>query len=342
MTGEKGTIVVTGVSGGLGSAIVSNIVSSPEMSRYHGVYTTRSGSAAPALKSALQPPSGSRHHAYTIMTLDLSRMESVRKAATDINSAVLSGQIPPIRTLILNAGWMEYGTQTWTEDGFDMTFASNYLGHWLLTLLLLKSMDRDAGRVVVVGSSSHDPDLNKKRNPHEKWKIILRNGTGAVAKGTWSTAEEDPSWRSGFRRYGASKLCELLMMSELQRRLNSDPVLRNVSVVSVDPGTMPTSITRRSPSPVLVFVFQYVLPFLAAIWVLLWPNGALRTTGKSAADVLAAAFDPETTKGVYLDGRKRAQTSAEARDTQKQKMLWEDTVRYAQLEEGETILARWK
>lgn len=44
----------------------------------------------------------------------------------------------------------------WTDDEFDTTFAANYLGHWLLTLLLLKSMDKEEGRIIVIGSQSHE------------------------------------------------------------------------------------------------------------------------------------------------------------------------------------------
>ncbi len=45
-----------------------------------------------------------------------------------------------------------------------------------------------------------------------KWKVIFHDSTEPVAKGTWSTNKDDPSWCSGYRRYAASKMCELLMM----------------------------------------------------------------------------------------------------------------------------------
>ena len=64
--------------------------------------------------------------------------------------------IPPICVLILNAGFQDFGKQIWTDDGLDVTFTANYLGHWLLTLLLLQSLDKDSGRIIVVGSQSHE------------------------------------------------------------------------------------------------------------------------------------------------------------------------------------------
>jgi len=68
---------------------------------------------------------------------------------------ISAGEIPPISALILNAGFQDFGKQSWTDNGLDVTFAANYLGHWLLALLLLKSIDKEAGRIVVIGSQSH-------------------------------------------------------------------------------------------------------------------------------------------------------------------------------------------
>jgi NAD(P)-dependent dehydrogenase (short-subunit alcohol dehydrogenase family) len=43
-----------------------------------------------------------------------------------------------------------------TSPAFDTAFASNYLDHWLFTLLLLQSMDRETGRVIIVGGMVHE------------------------------------------------------------------------------------------------------------------------------------------------------------------------------------------
>ena len=151
----KGTIVVTGTNGGLGSSIVSRIVSTPEIAdNYYGLYTVRKVETATTLNEALRPASAS--HEHQAIALDLGRLSSVRQVAKDINARVASGQIPPIRALILNAGYQEHTTQDFSEDGFDLSFQANYLGHWLLTLLLLESFDKEDGRIVVVGSWTHE------------------------------------------------------------------------------------------------------------------------------------------------------------------------------------------
>jgi NAD(P)-dependent dehydrogenase (short-subunit alcohol dehydrogenase family) len=156
MANSKGTIVLTGANGGLGAAMVSKIVSTPDLTGYYGVYTVRDANAAPALRASLASGLKSHPHSHDILSLDMTNLAAVREFAATFNRKVSTGDIPPIRALILNAGYLEFTTQTWTDDGFDMTFASTYLGHWLMTLLLLESMDRDRGRIVVPASESHE------------------------------------------------------------------------------------------------------------------------------------------------------------------------------------------
>ena len=82
---------------------------------------------------------------YDIFLLDLSNFSSLRETAAAIN-----GRFYP------SPGYRETSRQTWTEDDFDTAFASDYLSHWLLTVLLLQSMNRKTGRVVVVGGMVHE------------------------------------------------------------------------------------------------------------------------------------------------------------------------------------------
>ncbi|KAI0003882.1 putative short-chain dehydrogenase [Xylariaceae sp. FL0662B] len=331
----KGTIVMTGANGGLGRSIVSRIAESPELASYHGIYAVHDASSSP-----LQLPdhgSNTIVHSYDTLSLELSNLASVREVAASINARVATGDIPPIRALILNAGYQELDAQRFTDDGFAVTFLVNYLGHWLLVLLLLQSMDREMGRIVVVASKAHDPHLKQNARP-----------TDPIAKGTWSTFEEDPSWMSGMRRYGAAKLCAIMMIEELQGRLDTDTALKNISVLGIDPGTMPTGIARRSPWFIRVLMFQIIFPVVAALQAWLHPtdNNDVCTVDQSARDMLAGAFDNsqllgERPKGLYLDGSELAEMSAEAKDPKKKEILWKDSVRYTQLKKGETMLTNW-
>ncbi|PQE22282.1 short-chain protein [Rutstroemia sp. NJR-2017a WRK4] len=345
-----GSILVTGANGGIGSAILSRINSTPELASYHGIYTVRHHTSEPLPGIAHSKPTHVKHD-YETLSLDLNKLENVREVAAVINRKVSAGEIPPIRALILNAGYQEMDEQRFTEEGLATVFVANYLGHWLLVLLLLGSMDRERGRIVVFGSKAHDPSLKQNARPFadEKWKTILNDSTDPIAKGTWSTQKEDPSWMSGMRRYGAAKLCSIMMIAELQRRLDVDPNLKKISILGIDPGMVPTNIARRSPWFIRVLLFRVVLPLVASLQAWRNPKGNndVRTVDKAAKDVLAAAFDSspvlgEQPKGVYLDGSERAEISAEAQDPRKREMVWKDSIGYAGLKEGETILAHWQ
>ncbi|KUI66600.1 Protochlorophyllide reductase B, chloroplastic [Cytospora mali] len=348
MSSKKGSIFITGANGGLGSAMISTILSNPDFaSSYHGIYTVRQLDRASTLNSVLDTAPKQRH-SYETLALDLARIASVRHVAHNINTRVATGELPPIRALILNAAYQEHTTQDFTPDGFDMSFQCNYLSHWLLVLMLLQSMDKEHGRIVVIGSWSHDPfdprNDSMRAYVEPQWKTIFHDAD-SLAKGTWSSTKDYPISEGGFRRYGAGKLCEIMMMYELQRRLDADPALSRVVVLGVDPGGMVSGLTRRG-SASLVFMVQYLFPLFIGITGWLWPNGIMRPVKKSAGDVLRAAFDTEQLgeqqKAVYMNGSERGDTSIESKDAAKCQQLWRASIEYVALRPEETVLFNWK
>ena len=150
---SKGAILITGANGGLGTAIVKHVVSQANLAAHYGLYVVKDATTATALRGAL---AGHPEHVHDVLEMDLTRMGSVRRAAETINTRVAAGEIPTIRALILNAGYQNLSTQVEGPEGLDPTFTVNYLGHWLFVLLLLKSMDKEFGRIVVVGSQVHE------------------------------------------------------------------------------------------------------------------------------------------------------------------------------------------
>jgi NAD(P)-dependent dehydrogenase (short-subunit alcohol dehydrogenase family) len=147
-----------------------------------------------------------------VRELDLASLESVQAFAK-----ACDGQID---VLINNAGIM-VPPLTRTVDGFELQFGTNHLGHFALTNLLLEQI---TGRVVTVSSQGHRAgtidfeDLGWERRPYRAW-----------------------------RAYGQSKLANLLLTSELQRRLSAAG--STVLAVAAHPGYAATNLQFHSGRP---------------------------------------------------------------------------------------------
>jgi hypothetical protein len=115
--------------------------------------------------------------------------------------------------------------------------------------------------------------------------------------------------------------------SELQRRLDADPDLKNISMLSADPGAMGgTSLAKRGLLWVL-FLARILLPPLQDVIMYFVPEGFFRSPRRSGGDVLWACFDGgeggvgRYPKGVFLDDRRQVERSEESRDMEKQRAL---------------------
>jgi NAD(P)-dependent dehydrogenase (short-subunit alcohol dehydrogenase family) len=154
-----------------------------------------------------------------VRRLDVSDLGSVRAFAAGIDR---------LDVLINNAGIMSvpFGT---SPDGYEMQFATNHLGHFALSNLLLPKL---SDRVVVISSQSHrggELDLDDL-----DWK---RRGYG------------------GFAAYCASKLANLLFLGELQRRLTAAG--STLRATGAHPGSTATSITGSTGSGLKTFVGSF-------------------------------------------------------------------------------------
>ncbi len=154
----------------------------------------------------------------SLQELDLSSLDSVRRAADELRAAH-----PRIDLLINNAGVMYLPSRETTKDGFEMQFGTNHLGHFALTGLLLDNLRSvDGSRIVTVSSVGH--------------RIMAR------------IRFEDPHFETGYNRvqaYGQSKLANLLFTYELQRRLAADgaPTI----AAAAHPGFSDTELMRYLP-----------------------------------------------------------------------------------------------
>lgn len=131
----------------------------------------------------------------------------------------------PIDTLVLNAGLQDSGAPQprWSAQGFELTLAVNHLAHQaLLQRLLPLLLQAKAPRLVVTASEVHDPTAagGKVGQPAGLGNLTgLRQGPGAamVAGGPFNAE----------KAYKDSKLCNVLMAREVERRLRlrGDPQL---------------------------------------------------------------------------------------------------------------------
>ncbi|KAG2240368.1 hypothetical protein Bca52824_090858 [Brassica carinata] len=159
-----------------------------------------------------------------VMELDLSSMSSVRRFVAGFESLHL-----PLNLLINNAGRLAH-EHAITEDGIEMTFATNYLGHFLLTNLLVRKMIQTAeetgvqGRIVNVTSGIHG------------WF------SGDVIEYLRLISQPKCQF-DATRAYALSKLANVLHTKELSSRLQQK-IGANVTVNCVHPGVVKTRLTR--------------------------------------------------------------------------------------------------
>ncbi|KAH6701396.1 hypothetical protein BKA61DRAFT_205325 [Leptodontidium sp. MPI-SDFR-AT-0119] len=335
----EGSILVTGANGGLGKAFTSQFLSSPHSQTHHGIYTVRNLSSAPKLQEILA--SASPHH--HVIPLDLSSLASVRVTASALKKRISSGEIPPIRTMVLNAAVQQVDGKTYTIDGFESHFAVNYLANFLFVLLMLGTVDSESGRIICISTALHDSFHWMNRSIFLDGEREMFKDMKSVADGGEDGADKE---KAGMRRYGTSKLLLVMFMYELQCRLNSSPTLSKISILTLDPGGMGGAELTKRGSATSKFLWTHVMPTVQNWAVYFWPNGILRTNEKSAGDVLKACFDTEDLgecpKALFLNGSEIGQASVEARDEGKQRILWGGSLGLVGLVEGETVLEDWR
>src|SRR2546425_691502 len=146
------TVILTGGTSGLGYACARTIAAShPD---WYLVIPSRNQRQGTQAVNTLQQQTGNQH--IEGMPLDLASLASVRAFAKDFAGRSL----PPLHAVICNAGLQVVSGTTYTQDGFEMTFGVNCLGHFLLVNLLLHHLVAPA-RIVFVSSDAHDPESSK-------------------------------------------------------------------------------------------------------------------------------------------------------------------------------------
>ncbi|BBX64069.1 short-chain dehydrogenase [Mycobacterium saskatchewanense] len=172
---------------------------------------------------------------------DLGRLADVRSAAEAARGLLTAGSVRPLRGLVANAGLGVGDVHQASEDGYELTFAVNYLAHAQLIGDLLDAFDPPA-RIVLLGSNTYHQNIFRRilHVPPARWTDPIE-----LAR---PTASDVPSTleRCGIA-YSNSKLALLYYAHELQRRVDVDNP--GVSVTVFEPGFMPGTGLSRAHGP---------------------------------------------------------------------------------------------
>lgn len=241
--------IVTGATGGLGYATAEGLARAGHRVVLTGRNPEKGRTALESLRRAV--PSADAE----FRLLDVSSLAAVEAFATAWTG--------PVGILVNNAAVMAVPKRQLSVDGFELQLATNYLGHFALTLRLLPALLASPGaRIVDVSSLAHR--------------------TGQIA---FDDLQSERSY-SPYRAYAQSKLAMLLFARELQHRARARGW--DLKSFAAHPGWSATSIVRNG-------LGQSLKAQIA--------NALFRLAGQSPADgakpILYAALDPAADPDVY-------------------------------------------
>jgi NAD(P)-dependent dehydrogenase (short-subunit alcohol dehydrogenase family) len=213
--------------------------------------------------------------------VDISSMKEVRSVVGKIKSDYSN-----IDVLINNAG-ARFDKYFKNDEGIELTFATNHLGHFLLTLSLINMLKKSPqGRIINISSSAH-------------WR-----GTEEV--------DDIVSPQHYDRRlaYGLSKLSNLYFTYQLSNRLKNT----NITVNAVDPGGVATNFSRNNG------LFAWAKHYLSYIL-----KRKLISPQTAAETVVYLASSNETTKttGKYFFEKNEINSSPSSYNKDAALKLWQ-------------------
>ncbi|XP_039604106.1 retinol dehydrogenase 14a [Polypterus senegalus] len=271
------TVLVTGANSGIGKATAC------ELLKLHArvIMACRDKSRAEQAATELLQEVGPDRGEIVIKHLDLASLKSVHNFCEEIIK-----EESRLDVLINNAGVFQCPYAK-TEDGFEMQFGVNHLGHFLLTNLLLDLLKASSpSRIIVVSSKLYKygeinfDDLNSEQN-----------------------------YNKGFA-YSRSKLANLLFTHELAKCLEDT----GVTVNSLTPGIVKTNLGQHINIPFLVKPF-----FNLATWAFF----KTPLEGAQCSVYLACSSDVEGVSGKCFANCKEEELLPKATDDDVAKKLWD-------------------
>ena len=300
------TIVMTGATRGLGHvAAIKLLADAPDVQL---VVITRSDSA----KTVAELREASSNPHVSGVKADLSSLDSIRAAATDIKSDLGRKVLPPLAGFIGNAGLQLLRATDASADGIEATFAVNVLANYMFVEELREHFTVPA-RIVLTTSDTHFGDFkhNMGMVPAPHW----RDPIDLSAPGT---AEKPNGAVAGRTAYSTSKLGLIYLTHALAKRLPA-----GVDAFSFNPGLVPGTGLVRDSGPISRFAFRRIMPVMT-----LTPYA--RSLTVSGADLAAAAIGPiAANSGSYINGANVEPSSPQSYDPIREDALWEELTRLA-------------
>ncbi|MBN3312803.1 RDH13 dehydrogenase, partial [Atractosteus spatula] len=285
------TVIITGANTGIGKETAR------ELARRGGRIILGCRDMEKCEKAAREIRGDTLNRNVHARHVDLASLKSVREFVQKI-----SQEEERVDILINNAGVMR--CPNWkTEDGFEMQFGVNHLGHFLLTNLLLEKLVRSApSRIINLSSLAHVAgemdfdDLN------------------------WEQKKYDTK-----RAYCQSKLANVLFTKELARQLQGT----GVTVNAVHPGVVATDLGRHTG--------MHQSPFSSTVLgPLFYLLVKTPTQGAQPSVFLAVAEELAGVTGKYFDVLKEKEPAPQAQDAEAALKLWQASARLVGLPQAKS------
>ena len=273
------TCVITGATSGLGKVVAR------ELGSLHAnlVLTGRNERAGRDIARKLR-------RRYPSITVEYIRTDLSRQADVRVLAELIARDYPVVDVLLNNAG-ARFDRYEETPDGIELTFATNHIGHFLLTYLLANRLTRaTAARVITVSSGNH---------------------ADAHIEGGWYLD------RTNYDRklaYANSKLANIMFAYELAERLNHSRVTSNV----VDPGAVATQFARNNGT---ISWLRHLFAHLV--------KGNLASPRHGARPLIHVAVASELigVTGKYFRFNGESKSSTASYDREQARRLWDLSVR---------------
>ncbi|KAK8733628.1 hypothetical protein OTU49_006397 [Cherax quadricarinatus] len=284
------TVIITGASAGIGKEAAQDLA----VRGARVILACRNLEKAAKVADEIQLCSGNKQ--VLVKELDTSSLTSVR-AFTD----KIRAEEPRIDVLVLNAGIGGPDNKILTEDGLELTMATNHFGHFLLANRLLGLLKESSpSRVVVTSSMAHAnlKTLDIKNLTYEKSKY------------------------SPFHAYSQSKACNILFTKYLAEMLKGTGVVVN----ALCPGLVRTDIFQKSGGFYIGKIFRVLAPIM----------GKTALQGAQTIIHLAISEEAATISGKFFENCKVSDNVSElVCDIGLAKKLWEASEDYVNLQPEE-------